>query len=77
MLLAIRKLMQSLSSSRINLLILDETIEALDVDGKEKLIDTLIKEPGLNTFLVSHGFTHPLLEKLYVVKSNNVSRIEA
>lgn len=77
MLLAIRKLMQSLSSSRINLLILDETIEALDVDGKEKLIDTLIKEPGLNTFLVSHGFTHPLLEKLYVVKHNNVSRIEA
>jgi len=77
MLLAIRKLMQSLSSSRINLLILDETIEALDVDGKEKLIDTLVKEPGLNTFLVSHGFTHPLLEKLFVVKSRNVSKIEA
>lgn len=76
MLLAIRKLMQSLSSSRINLLILDETIEALDVDGKEKLIDTLIKEPGLNTFLVSHGFTHPLLEKLFVVKTRNVSKIE-
>lgn len=76
MLLAIRKLMQSLSSSRINLLILDETIEALDVDGKEKLIETLIKEPNLNTFLVSHGFTHPLLEKLFVVKKNNVSYIE-
>lgn len=77
MLLAIRKLMQSLSSSRINLLILDETVEALDVDGKEKLIETLIKEPDLNTFLVSHGFTHPLLEKLYIVKQNNISKIEA
>jgi len=76
MLLAIRKLMQSLSSSRINLLILDETVEALDVDGKEKLIETLIKEPDLNTFLVSHGFTHPLLEKLYIVKQHNISKIE-
>jgi len=76
MLLAIRKLMQSLSSSRINLLILDETVEALDIDGKEKLIETLIKEPDLNTFLVSHGFTHPLLEKLYIVKQSNISKIE-
>jgi DNA repair exonuclease SbcCD ATPase subunit len=51
-LLAIRKLMQSISSSRINLLILDETVEALDIDGKEKLIETLLKEDSLNTFLV-------------------------
>ena len=75
-LLAIRKLMQTLSSSRINLLILDETVEALDVDGKEKLVEVLLKEEHLNTFLVSHGFSHPLLEKLNVVKHNNVSRIE-
>jgi DNA repair exonuclease SbcCD ATPase subunit len=75
-LLAIRKLMQSLSSSRINLLILDETVEALDVDGKEKLIETLLKEDSLNTFLVSHGFTHPLLEKVFVVKNQNISKIE-
>jgi DNA repair exonuclease SbcCD ATPase subunit len=75
-LLAIRKLMQSLSKTRINLLILDETIEALDVDGKERLIETLLKEDSLNTFLVSHGFTHPLLEKVYVAKHNNISRIE-
>jgi ABC-type molybdenum transport system ATPase subunit/photorepair protein PhrA len=68
--------MQSISNSRINLLILDETIEALDVDGKERLIETLIKESDLNTFLVSHGFTHPLLEKVYVVKQNNISHIE-
>ena len=75
-LLSIRKLMQSLSQSRINLLILDETIEALDVDGKEKLIEVLLKEESLNTMLVSHGFSHPLLEKLHVVKQNNISKIE-
>lgn len=76
-LLAIRKLMQSLSSSRINLLILDETVETLDVDGKEKLVEVLLNEEYLNTFLVSHGFTHPLLEKINVVKKNNISQIEA
>lgn len=75
-LLAIRRLMQSLSQSRINLLILDETIEALDVDGKEKLIEVLLAEDNLNTVLVSHGFSHPLLEKVHVVKHNNISRIE-
>jgi DNA repair exonuclease SbcCD ATPase subunit len=75
-LLAIRKLMQSLSQSRINLLVLDETIETLDVDGKEKLIEVLLKEESLNTILVSHGFSHPLLEKVHVVKQNNISRIE-
>jgi DNA repair exonuclease SbcCD ATPase subunit len=75
-LLAIRKLMQTLSSSRINLLILDETVEALDIDGKERLIEVLLREEHLNTFLVSHGFSHPLLEKVNVVKSNNISQIE-
>ena len=75
-LLAIRKLMQTLSSSRINLLILDETVEALDTDGKEKLVEVLLGEEHLNTFLVSHGFSHPLLEKVNVVKHNNISQIE-
>ena len=75
-LLAIRKLMQTLSSSRINLLILDETVETLDTDGKEKLVEVLLKEEHLNTFLVSHGFTHPLLEKVNVIKRNNISQIE-
>ena len=75
-LLAIRKLMQSLSNNKINLLILDETVEALDIDGKEKLVEVLLKEDSLNTFLISHGFTHPLLEKVSVVKENNISRIE-
>jgi len=75
-LLSIRKLMQTLSSSRINLLVLDETVEALDVDGKEKLVEVLLGEEHLNTFLVSHGFSHPLLEKINVIKRNNISRIE-
>lgn len=75
-LLAIRKLMQSLSQARINLLILDETAEALDIEGKEKLIEVLLNEESLNTILVSHGFSHPLLEKVHVSKHNGISRIE-
>jgi len=76
-LLAIRKLMQTLSSSRINLLILDETIESLDIDGKEKLVETLLAEEHLNTLLISHSFTHPLIEKINIIKNNNISRIES
>jgi DNA repair exonuclease SbcCD ATPase subunit len=75
-LLGIRKLMQSLSNSRINLLILDETISNLDTEGKEKLIELLYNEENLNTIVVSHDYNHPLLEKISVVKENNISRIE-
>jgi DNA repair exonuclease SbcCD ATPase subunit len=75
-LLAIRKLMQSLSNARINLLVLDETIDNLDTDGKDKLIEVLLEEEHLNTILVSHGYTHPLLEKISVIKENNISRLE-
>ena len=75
-LLAIRKLMQALSNSRTNLLILDETISNLDSEGKEKLIEVLLEEKDLNTFIVSHDFSHPLLEKLSVIKEHNISRIE-
>lgn len=75
-LLGIRRLMQSLSNSRINLLILDETVETLDAEGKEKLVEILLAEENLNTVLVSHGFSHPLIEKISVIKENNISRIE-
>lgn len=75
-LLGIRKLMQSLSNTRINLLILDETLENLDLEGKEKLVEVLLQEEHLNTFVVSHGFSHPLLEKLTVTKKKNISRVE-
>ncbi len=74
-LLAIRKLMQSISDSRINLLFLDETISTLDASGKEKLIEVLLQEENLNTILVSHEFTHPLLEKLFVTRTKEVSKI--
>lgn len=75
-LLGIRKLLQSTSNNEINLLFLDEVIENLDIDGKEKLVEVLLSETSLNTVLVSHGFSHPLLEKVQVLKENNVSRIE-
>lgn len=75
-LLGIRKLMQSISNSRINLLVLDETIENLDLEGKEKLVELLLQEEFLNTFIISHSFSHPLLERLYIIKQNNISRIE-
>lgn len=75
-LLAIRKLMSSISKSRINILFLDEVINVLDVTGRENLIEVLIKEESLNTYIVSHGWTHPLLDKVEVVKTDNVSKLE-
>jgi len=74
-LLAIRKLMSSISSSRINTLFLDEIISVLDDEGKEKLVEILLGE-DLNTYLVSHGWTHPLLAKIEVIKEDNISRLE-
>ncbi len=75
-LLAIRRLMSTLSKSRINALFLDEVIGVLDDEGREKLIEILLKEHELNTFLVSHGWSHPLLSKANVIKTENMSRIE-
>lgn len=74
-LIAIRKLMSSISKSRINILFLDEVINVLDETGREKLVEVLLEEP-LNTYIVSHGWTHPLLEKVEVVKDNNISKLE-
>lgn len=74
-LLAIRKLLSSISKSKINVLFLDEVINVLDELGREKLVEVLLQE-DLNTYIVSHGWTHPLLSKLEVVKEDGVSRIE-
>jgi len=74
-LIAIRKLMSSISKSRINILFLDEVINVLDDAGREKLVEVLLGE-DLNTYVVSHGWTHPLLDKVEVVKSGNVSKLE-
>lgn len=75
-LIAIRKLMSSISKSRINILFLDEVINVLDETGREKLVEVLLEEENLNTYVVSHGWTHPLLEKIEVVKRENVSALE-
>jgi ABC-type transporter Mla maintaining outer membrane lipid asymmetry ATPase subunit MlaF len=48
----------------------------LDEVGKEQLIDVLHQEVDLNTFLVSHDFSHPLITKLQVIKEDKISRIE-
>jgi len=74
-LLAIRRLMSSISKSRINILFLDEVINVLDESGREKIVEVLLNE-DLNTYVVSHGWTHPLLDKVEVVKSGNVSKLE-
>ena len=74
-LIAIRKLMSSISKSRINVLFLDEVINVLDDAGREKMVEVLLGE-DLNTYIVSHGWTHPLLEKIEVVKNGNVSGLE-
>jgi len=75
-LLAIRKLMSSISKSRINVLFLDEVTNVLDELGKEKLVELLLREENLNTYIVSHGWTHPLLSKIEVIKEDKVSHLD-
>jgi DNA repair exonuclease SbcCD ATPase subunit len=75
-LLAIRKLMNSISKSQINVLFLDEVIATLDSLGRDRLVEVLSKETSLNTFIVSHEWTHPLLAKLSIVKEKELSRVD-
>jgi DNA repair exonuclease SbcCD ATPase subunit len=75
-LLSIRSLLSKIGGNYINLLFLDEITGVLDDAGKEKLIDILQEESNLNVFLISHDFTHPLIEKISIIKENNVSYIE-
>jgi DNA repair exonuclease SbcCD ATPase subunit len=74
-LIAIRKLMSSISKSKINILFLDEVTNVLDDQGREKLVEVLLRE-DMNTYIVSHGWSHPLLEKIEVVKDGNISILE-
>jgi DNA repair exonuclease SbcCD ATPase subunit len=74
-LIAIRKLMSSISKSKINILFLDEVTNVLDDQGREKLVEVLLRE-DMNTYIVSHGWSHPLLEKIEVVKAGNISTLE-
>jgi len=75
-LIAIRKLMSSISKSRINVLFLDEVIAVLDDVGREKLVEVLLGEENLNTYIVSHQWEHPLLAKINIIKENDISVVE-
>lgn len=74
-LLAVRKLMSSISKTHINLLFLDEVVSVLDEAGKDCLIEVLLAETDLNSYVVSHGYNHPLADKLEVVKVNGKSKL--
>lgn len=74
-LLGIRKIMQYISKTTLNVLFLDEVISVMDDLGKEQLIEVLLEEEGLNTFVVSHGWSHPLVAKIDVVKEDDISVI--
>ena len=75
-LLAIRSLLSKLGGSSVNLLFLDEITGVLDDEGKEKLVEVLQNENNLNVFLISHDFTHPLIDKISIVKEDNISSIQ-
>ena len=75
-LIAIRKLMSSISKSKLNILFLDEVTNVLDDSGREKLVEVLLGEEELNTYVVSHGWTHPLLEKIEIAKKGSISVLE-
>ena len=75
-LLAIRNLLSKLGGSSINLLFLDEITGVLDDEGKEKLIEVLNEEKDLNVFLISHDFTHPLIDTISITKKDNISSIQ-
>ena len=75
-LLGIRRLMQDISNTTVNLLFLDEVISVMDDEGKEQLVEVLLEEESLNTFLVSHSWTHPLVRTINVVKEGNISVID-
>lgn len=73
--LAIRSILSSLTSTRINILMLDEVVNTLDALGREQLTNILLRE-NLNSFIVSHEWEHPLVPRIYIVKEHNISRIE-
>ena len=65
----------SISKTQVNILFLDEVMNVLDEYGKDRLVEVLLQEEGLNTFLVSHGWSHPLLQKITVTKEDGESRL--
>jgi len=74
-LLAVRSTLSKIGGNSLNLLFLDEITGVLDEAGKEKLFEVLSSEQGLNVFLISHDYNHPLIPKIEIVKEKNMSRI--
>ena len=74
-LLAVRKMLSAISKVNLNVLFLDEVVSVLDTNSKDTLIELLLKE-DLNSFVVSHGYIHPLASKLELVKEGKISRIK-
>lgn len=74
-LLAVRTMMAKMSDVSLNVLFLDEVISVLSATSLETLIDHLLSE-DLNTFIVSHEYSHPLAEEIHIVKTNNISEIK-
>ena len=72
-LLAVRSTLSKIGGNSINLLFLDEITGVLDDAGKEKLFEILSEEVGLNVFLISHDYSHPLIPKIEIEKENNIS----
>ena len=75
-LLAIRSILSTLNSVSINVLFLDEVISVIDGLGRDRLIELLLEETGLNTLLVSHEYSHPLASKLHILKEEGFSCIK-
>jgi len=73
-LLAIRNVLSKIGGNKINVLFLDEITGVLDAAGKERLVEILMQEAA-NTFFISHDFEHPLIEKILIVKENDISKI--
>ena len=57
------------------MLFLDEITGVLDEEGKIGLMEVLQEEQTLNVFLISHDFTHPMIDKIELLKEDNVTRI--
>ena len=68
--------MGAVSKVNLNTLFLDEVVSVLDQEALDTLIDILLKESDLNTFVVSHGYKHPLTRTLLVNRQGLIITIE-
>lgn len=75
MLFAVRNTLSKIGGKSINLLFLDEITGVLDASGKERLMEALMEEEGLNCFLIAHDYTNPLVPQIQIEKKDEVSRL--